>query len=1197
MKIGPRPRGVTRPYTTAWRRLRVTAATLVSTALLVGALGSTSATAADEEELPPQTARGRVVELWMAGGPGVKAAAEAALTGTNQDIDKFLAAEPVFRRTDDRADAYSMISVGGVAVQAAAGAALQSADPQAVRTFLQKGWQAPLAQDRRVEVLAAMSAGGPGVQAEGKKALQGSPDAVRAFLESGQHHVRNTDNRVTTMALLSIGGPAMQAAAKSALKGTPAELQEFIDSGQYIARSRDQEYATVAQLAEQAKAAGAQAERSTKLAETSSQRAVKAAQEAKAAAQNAAEETRLAHADALRAAAAAATAADAARRASAAAQQAISSARAASQAARVAAAAASQASAAAIGASNAANRAHNAAFDAWGNADKASDARKLADEADAAAAAAEDSAKSLDRAVEAAQASQNAATAAKDAAGDATDAAQAATDADRHAASAGVDSRDARIAADQARRHAAEATRAATQAAALAAKARSAAVTAAKAARSAAEHARKAATEARRAADFAGQASQAAAEARKYAAEAKTAADAAETAVTQAKEAHQLVLDAEAEDLAGRTTAGIERAKDAKLATDQLQEQATQAITAYRALDEEAARLSQEAANPAAHAGVLAAKGRSVALAAAKNRGPWAKEAALEALAADDAGVRQYLLTDWKQATDDDDRAQVERIADSAEQPTPVRAAATTALGQSAPQMREFLYTGRYAAARTDNRVKVLALISAGGDSVKAAGRKALETDTPDSLNAFLKRGQHEARTTDERAWTLSLLNDPNAGSEVKAAARVALSGPPALVREFVQYGYHSAQVKDEQTAAHRHQIAGLIAEASSVAALARQNAWKAAAYSATANAEEGAARESAASAQKSADTAAGFAQDAKNSATAAQSSADKATAAASTARSAAAAAERDAAAAEDSARRAELSYAFARGSAAMANQAADDAHQAAVAAGKDAEAAEQAKWHAFGSFVEKYRQEGVQRQAEEEEKRREEKANKSKLICPMAGDRYGTACFVDDGESLTHATEPLYPFFSAAVGIDDLKECAEKKTAGSCAWAAAAIVPIPAAKLGKAAGLAAANSDNIGKLFNGVEGLALTAKAARPKILWKSDDWDGFAHVKDGHRTGGAAQKADPRKGVFEGKVVKGDEGLMKALQRTVDEGKGPSPNIDKHGNVRPGDVYELEFHKKIGKMGVDQNYRDATAIKVIVDKATGLLVSAHPI
>ncbi|MFE5798094.1 ALF repeat-containing protein [Streptomyces sp. NPDC056503] len=1168
---------------------------MLSAVLLVGTLGSAPATATDEEEPPPITARGRVVELWTAGGPGVKAAAEAALTGTDADVDRFLAAEPVMRRADDRVNVYAMVSVGGIAVQTAARTALQSPDPQAVATFLQKGWQAPLAQDRRVEVLAAMSTGGPGVQAAGKKALEGSPEDVRAFLESGQHHVRNTDNRVTAMALLSIGGPAMQAAAKTALKGDPAELQEFVGSGQYIARSRDQEHATVAQLAEQAKAAGAQAERSTKLAESSSERAVKAAAEAKAAALTAAEETRLAREDAVQAAASAAVAADAARRAAVAAQQAISAARAASQAARVAAAAASQASAAAIGASNAANRAHNAAFDAWGNADKASDARKLADQADAAAAAAEDSANSLDRAIAAANSSENAATAAKGAAGDATEAAKAATEADRYAAEAGVGSRDARAAADQARRHAAEATRAAQAASALAAKARIAATSAAKAARSAAGHARKAAVEARRAADFAGQASQAASEARQHAAEADVAAGEAEKAVTQAKDAHQLVLDAEAEELAARTAGGIEKATDAKLATDLLQDQAYRAIEDYRALDEEAARLGREAADPSLGTGSLAAQGRRVALAAAKNRGPWSKEAALAALAADDAGVREYLLTDWKRAAEDDDRAQVERIADSEEQPGQVRTAAAAALEQQSPErIREFLSTGRHTAGRTENRIQVLALVSAGDKSVQELGRKALETDTPDALNAFLKRGQYEARHTDERAFALSLLSTPETGDEVRSAARIALAGPPALLHDFMRSGRHRAQVKDEQTAAHRHQIAGLISEASSVAALARQNSWKAAAYAATASAQEGEARLAAASAEASAQTAAGYAEDAKKSATAAQRSADQAAASASTARSAAASAARDAAAAEDSARRAALSYDLARGSAAMAHQAADDARQAAIAAGKDADAAEQAKWHAFGSFVEKYRQEGIQRQAEEEERLRQEKTAKGKLICPMAGDRYGTACFVDDGETLTHTLEPLYPFFSAVVGLDDLKECAESKTFESCAWAAAAIVPIPVGKLGTVAARLGTKGDDLGKLFNNVEVLAFTAKAGRPKVLFKTDAYDGFQHVKNAHRSGGSENTAI--KGVFEGKIVKGDEGLMKAIQRTVNEGRGPLPNI-RDGVVEPGDVYELEFYKKVGKMGAKQGYREATAIKVLLDSETGMLVTAHPI
>ncbi|KOV68509.1 hypothetical protein ADL01_23215 [Streptomyces sp. NRRL WC-3618] len=38
----------------------------------------------------PATDRGRIVNLWKSGGPGLKAAAEVALTGGDADVQRFL---------------------------------------------------------------------------------------------------------------------------------------------------------------------------------------------------------------------------------------------------------------------------------------------------------------------------------------------------------------------------------------------------------------------------------------------------------------------------------------------------------------------------------------------------------------------------------------------------------------------------------------------------------------------------------------------------------------------------------------------------------------------------------------------------------------------------------------------------------------------------------------------------------------------------------------------------------------------------------------------------------------------------------------------------------------------------------------------------------------------------------------------------
>lgn len=1023
------------------------------------------------------------------GGPGVKAAAEAALTGSDADISHFLSIEKTLRQRDDRLDGFSLLSVGGTGVREAAQTALATQNPETLRTFLLQGWQAPLARDRRVETLSVMSTSGVGVNAAGKRALEGTPEDVRTFLEDTQHAARRTDNRVQVMSLLSVGGPNVRGAATIALKGTPEDVQEFLDIGQHIARNRDQEHATVSQLAQQAKEAGAQAERSTALAKESSKSAVDQARLAKEAAQRAAKETEAARNDALKAAASAATAAEAARDAASAAKRAISAAKAANLAARVASSAAAQASAAAIGAANAATRAFGAAQDAWANEGKAADARKLADEADRAADAADMSAEALRRATDAAEASETAASAAQGAAGNALAAADEADKADDFAAAAGVNSHEARRAADEARRHANEAKRAAGAAVALARKARTAAQAAGAAATSAASHARKAAAEARRAADHAGQAAQAAAESRKHAADAKAAADTASNAVTQAQTAHKLVLETEAEDRAARTAAAIELAEDFKQETDDLQVTANQTIDNRGKADAEAARLGAEAAKPDVNVKNLAIQGRKFALTMAANRGPWAKQAAVEALGGTDEEVRDYLRTRWKRASQDDDRTLVERIADSEKEPAAVRTAATTALTKTPDQITAFLRSGQYDAARTENRVKVLQVMSVAGVSVNAAGKKALETDTPESLLGFLNRGQHEARATDERVIAMDKLS--TGGTEVKAEARIALSGPPSLVHDFVQQGQFTAQYKDDLADTHNRQIERLIADASGVASKAQANAWKAAEAAALANKEEAAAKDSARKAAASAQDADDYAKAAQKSADAAATSATKAEASADTARGAAARAAQDAINAEVSAQLALRSYSWARGSAVMANQHADDAYAAAISAGKEAKAAEDAKWGAFDSYMALYRREYQARLGAEEQRLRNEaqKAKEKKEYQCVPGAAIACALFADDDQTVTFSayTEGMM----LASGIQGGIDCYNTLNIKTCAWAAVAFMPLP---VGKAASLfanalragragaegARAGSFALSVSGDAVESVALASRAGR---------------------------------------------------------------------------------------------------------------------
>ncbi|MCX5129479.1 hypothetical protein [Streptomyces sp. NBC_00347] len=359
-----------------------------------------------------------------------------------------------------------------------------------------------------------------------------------------------------------------------------------------------------------------------------------------------------------------------------------------------------------------------------------------------------------------------------------------------------------------------------------------------------------------------------------------------------------------------------------------------------------------------------------------------------EALGGTDAEVRDYLRTRWKRASQDDDRTLVERIADSGEQPEAVRTAATAALTKTSDQVTAFLRSGQYEAARTENRVKILQIMSVGGTAVDEAGKKALETDTAESLLGFLNRGQYEAQAADDRVTATSRLS--TGGAETKAEARVALAGPLALVHDFVQQGQFTAKYKDDLADTHNRQIERLIADASGIASTAKANAWKAAQFAAVANKEEAAAKDAEKRAAESAADADTYAAAAKKSADAAASSATKAEASADTARGAAEKAAQDAIDAEVSAQLALSSYSWARGSAVMANQSADDAYDAAISAGKEAKAAEDAKWSAFNSYTALYRREYEARLSAEEQRLRsqakkikEERSTSAPLVQP----------------------------------------------------------------------------------------------------------------------------------------------------------------------------------------------------------------------
>ncbi|WP_050370658.1 polymorphic toxin-type HINT domain-containing protein [Streptomyces acidiscabies] len=912
-----------------------------------------------------RSSRQQVVDTWATSGTEVRAAAETALLGTDDDVVAFLADYADLRTQDYRVEAAQLASFGGENTLTAVRQALAGPETDLV-SFMKGGWKEPLQQDQRVLVARIVDVGGPEVQARGRAALNGTDDDVQKFLEAGRTEAQKQDDRVLVTQLIAAGGTQVKAAGRLALTGTADDIREFLEVGQFVARSRDEEYATVAELAAQAERAGKLASAQTKAAQNASKEAVEASKQAKDAAAQAAKEAEATKQDSAAAANAANRAASAASGAAKAAQRAISAANAASQSARIASAAASQAAAAAVGAANAAANARNAAAAAATDASQADAAKKAAVQARTAAQGATKAADAADQAVKAAISAGQAAISAASAGANAASAADAAVTASQYAGQGSAAAANARAAAEAAHRQAAEANRAASAAESLAAKAATAAGEARDAARSAATHAQNAATAAEDAAQHAGEASAAAARSTAHANAATEAANVASKAAEQARNVYTLTRQIETEELLGRTNAGIANARDLK-AEEQAEKsrrtaQAEEAREARRTADDLASK-AQQGVDDAE----IARLGRQLALADLKSGKPWLRAAAQNALGAPTDGVVAYVRTGRAEAQAQDDRADVERLAEESAVKA-VRDAAEQALDGDAAAVSAFLSEGQYTAGREAFRVAVAQAADAGGPVVKDQARAALNTGTTEAYRTFLTSTLAEAQEEDDRVRAAQLIDSGT--PEIQAAARIALESPAALLHQFVESGQYTAQRRDLLALTHGQQILQLVAEAAQVAATAQKDAANANATAATARKAAADAQQWALKAQQSATQAAGYAKEADQHAKDAAASAQQAAQSARTARTAAERADRSAQQAAVSASDATVSAELAQNSASIAWAASNAAQVSAERAGKSADEAKAVAKDTLVIAIAKHRE-------EEEERRRAAVAQK----------------------------------------------------------------------------------------------------------------------------------------------------------------------------------------------------------------------------
>ncbi|MER7815859.1 ALF repeat-containing protein, partial [Streptomyces sp. NPDC096153] len=544
--------------------------------------------------------------------------------------------------------------------------------------------------------------------------------------------------------------------------------------------------------------------------------------------------------------------------------------------------------------------------------------------------------------------------------------------------------------------------------------------------------------------------------------------------------------------------------------------------------DAEAQRLATAAARPGADLGQVATDGRELALLAARNADAWSRAAAEVALASSDDYVVDYVRNGWKEAREQDERFQVERLAEDSMSKA-VRDAAETALAGDATGVHAFLTKGQYEAGAQDFRVAIAQVADTGGPIVTDEARKALAAGTPAAYRQFLLTTQHTARTQDERVQAAQLVS--SGGPEVKSAARVALEGSPQALHAFIARGQFMAQRKDMLAATHVAQVRQLISEASGVAATAQQDAWNAQRAAALARKAAADADKYAKQAKESETKAKGHAAEAAKHADAAEKSAAQAAESARTARNAANSANSDARAAAASAATATVSSEMAQASASSAWSAANEARASAKAAGKDAKAALAAAKDAYSVAVKKLK-------AEEEARRKAAVAAKEKAAndpgaqareiyrcgfvgCDLANSNHPRWCqqneilcaIFADASRFGEAMKQLHDVASIFTDLGLLEACADDPTISNC-WELLADVTVKSK-----ARWAEASYDLMRKLFKvnkvckavkvvqrfSVQRASLSAAAGPRKLACgsfsKAYDGDGMilADAKDG--------------------------------------------------------------------------------------------------
>ncbi|MFG2817800.1 ALF repeat-containing protein [Kitasatospora sp. NPDC048365] len=146
---------------------------------------------------------------------------------------------------------------------------------------------------------------------------------------------------------------------------------------------------------------------------------------------------------------------------------------------------------------------------------------------------------------------------------------------------------------------------------------------------------------------------------------------------------------------------------------------------------------------------------------------------------------------------DAENRAKIEQIKADPKSGPIVREAAEKALAGTPADRQRFLDDGWAKARLTDDRLRVVQIMSTGGKAVRAAANVALNDDSPAAITKFLEVDQFKARAEDNRVAVLTAMSGPYASDYLREAASKALDGDAATVEHFLTVELPKIQLDD----------------------------------------------------------------------------------------------------------------------------------------------------------------------------------------------------------------------------------------------------------------------------------------------------------------------------------------------------------------------------------------------------------------